>query len=324
MFEQLLDKILRLLRLRSGHGFNARKEKILPEHWQAGDGNLAGTAEVIRLDGQWDDYLPEGEPQKRRIESMNCTNYGTLNALEILAKAKYKVDKNWSERYMGVLSGTTRGGNSPHRVGETIRKYGNIPDFLLPYTSKITSWSQYYSPKPMEQTYITEGKTWLERWQFAHKWIYCSVNSLKEALKYSPLGASVKAWYRTNEGIYYRPQGSKDNHWCVIYGYVDGQYWKVFDSYEPYLKRLAWSSIPQFAKKYTLIQLKEDMPVQTIKKKNSPEIYIVSGTNSKELRWIGGWESYKAGLDAGWLKPFVEVDNLDDYEIKSEIWGIIK
>jgi len=320
MFDRLLDKLLRLLKLRSGHGFI--KDVIDETHYFAGDGLGLGASKIIRPDGQWDEFLPDEEKQKRYIETMNCTTYGTLNALEILAKTKYKVDKNWSERYIGVLARTTRSGNSPHRVAEAIRANGNIDEILLPFNDNITSWWKYYSPKPMEQQYLDEGKRWLNNWDFEHKWTTLSSTALMEALKYSVLGWSVNAWYIDRNGFYYRPQGTGDNHWTVCYGYVEGEYWKIFDSYEPHLKKVRWDSRATFAKKYLLIRLNEDTMAITIKKKDNPQIYIVSGKDSKQLYWVVGWESYRLGLDAGWLKPFIEVDDLDDYVITGKSWTI--
>lgn len=322
MFEKLLDKLLRLLGIRKGHGF--LPDVIEKDHWHAGDGNLAGSAKVIRDDGQWDNYLPSEELQKKRgIETMACTVFGTLNVLEILAKVKYDTDKNWCERYIGVLAGTTRTGNSPHRVAEMMRSKGNIDEILLPFNDKITSWSKYYSPKPMEKQYLDEGARWKSNWTFTHKWINLSSNSIMEALRYSPVGFSCNAWHIDSNGLYYRPQGTRDNHWVVCYGYVKGNYWKIFDSYEPYLKKVAWYSRPTFAKKYSLNKLKDDDMATTLKKKTEDEIYIVSGRDGRSLYHVASWNSYTLGVNKGWLKPFIEVDSLEGYEIQNESWAII-
>ena len=44
--------------------------------------------------------------------------------------------------------------------------------------------------------------------------------SLKEALKLSPLGLSVYAWFTGPDGYMHRPQGANDNHWVMCYAYV--------------------------------------------------------------------------------------------------------
>jgi hypothetical protein len=58
-------------------------------------------------------------------------------------------------------------------------------------------------------------------------------SSLMIGLQYSPLGVSVYAWERRPDGIYHKPKNAPgDTHWAVCYGYEDGKYWKIYDSYD--------------------------------------------------------------------------------------------
>jgi C1A family cysteine protease len=61
----------------------------------------------------------------------------------------------------------------------------------------------------------------------------------------------------------------------------------------------------------------------TVKFKNSPNIYAKSLVSNR-LYWIGGWSSYQEMLKAGWVKPFIEIQNLGDYEIVNKIFGFIE
>ena len=75
------------------------------------------------------------------------------------------------------------------------------------------------------------------------------------ALKYSPVGFSTYAWTKDENGLYYRPQGETDNHFVCVYGYEEGKYWKVFDSYfdnAQVLKKIRWDSLPMMCYRYTL------------------------------------------------------------------------
>ncbi len=224
---------------------------IEEEDYILGGGQLGG--EVL-TNGQWDDYLPVKELQsKRGLETMNCVAFSTLNALEILHKRKFGEEKNWSERYIGVLAGTTRNGNSPHKVIQVIRNTaGLIKDELLPFNVGI--WEEYYSPSPMTEKYLKIGRKFLENWKIGHEWVFRGSGNnqekIKIALQYSPVGASVFAWKQRN-GLYYKDEG-KDNHWITIYGYEDGKYWKIFDSYNDTHKQLEWQYPFGFAKRYTL------------------------------------------------------------------------
>lgn len=237
------------------HGF--LPDKIEPDHYILGAKQLP--EKIIRPDGQWDDFLPIREIQKKNdLETMNCTNYGTLNCLEILHKALYNkgidltVEKNWAERYLGVMSGTTPQGNSPHKVAETIRKEsGSIPESILPFDDSIRTWQQYYHPKPMTQNYISVGEQWLKDYDFGHEWVSPTPKNLMRALMFSPLGISVMAWKYRN-GYYWKAPNEKDNHWVCLYGYVKDKYWKVFDSYDNTKKKLEWDYNFNFSKRYYL------------------------------------------------------------------------
>jgi hypothetical protein len=171
----------------------------------------------------------------------------------------YGTEVNYSERYIGILAGNDYNGNNPHKVIEVIRKEaGCLPDDMLPFSEDITTWEQYYSPKPMESRYLRVGKKWLEKYSIKHDWVFTQRQSLKDkqenmklSLMSSPLGVSVMAWRK--EGEYYtKPIGGIDNHWCTVYGYVDGEYWKVFDHYDDSYKKLAWDYDFNFAKRYVI------------------------------------------------------------------------
>tara|TARA_Y100000310_G_scaffold275754_1_gene292454 strand:- start:2832 stop:3863 length:1032 start_codon:yes stop_codon:yes gene_type:complete len=247
MIRTLLAKLISKL-TGGGHGFI--KQDIPAEDWMFG----AIGGDVIREDGQWVDFIPKDEPQRRRVETMNCTNYGTMNALETLHKALYDEEIDYSERYGGILSGTTVRGNLAERPCETIRKKGMILESQLPFDDSIKSWNAYYSPKPMTEDLLQAGQDWLDNYEFLHEWVRATPNNLKAALKYSPLGVSVYAWAKNSQGMYYKAR--PENHWTCLVGYKEGEYWLVFDSYAPHLKKIPWSNTFGFAKRYYLKRTK--------------------------------------------------------------------
>ena len=238
------------------HGF--KPVEITPDQYIFGSEELGG--EVLVPDGQWYGYLPDIEIQKKYgLETMNCTVYGTLNCLEILHSRLFGEEVNYSERYVGVLSGTTKNGNNPHAVAETIRKEsGCVEDILLPFSESINTWDKYYGPIPSQLKKL--GKDWLRHYKFGHDWVAFSGSSktvaqrtddMKKAMRYSPLGASVYAWQEA-EGVFVKPEGKSDNHWVTIYGYEDQKYWFIFDHYDTTHKRLVWDFGFEFVKRYTL------------------------------------------------------------------------
>ncbi len=225
---------------------------------------------VLQENGQWDEFLPVPEYQRKNgLETMNCTSYGTLNAFETLFMKLYGKEINKSERYIGVMAKTSPQGNSPQTIIETIRKEaGLIDEELLPFGEDIDAWEEYYSPNPMTENYIREGKKFLEHFSIWHEWVFTlgdrvdETKNLKDALRFSPLGVSVCAWSFDGQ-YYYKEKGEQDNHWVTLYGYEDGKYWKVFDSYDNTCKKLRWDYDFGFAKRYYL----EEIP-ETAKKKS--------------------------------------------------------
>jgi len=241
-------------------------DEIKPEDYVFGGFSKIKEVGVLQRDGQWSEYLPEKEIQHNKgFDSMNCTNYGTLNCIEALLKKIYDLDVNFSERYTGVLTGTTEVGNTPHKVIEIIRKdSGLILEEMLPFTEDIDSRKKYYSPDPMTAEYLVQGSRFLGKYKIKHEWVFVSGSiqekqeKMMDALEYSPLGVSVRAW-KEKDGLYVKNKGAGDNHWTAMVGYKKGKFWIIFDSYDNTIKRLHWDYDFGFAKRYS-ITINTDKP----------------------------------------------------------------
>lgn len=250
------------------HGFQA--PVITPEDYVFG-AQLG--AKTLIEDGQWGDYLPPYEAQERNgLETMNCTSYGTLNCIETLMNFHYQNKTNYSERFTGVLAETTPSGNNPHKVAEVIRKEGLIAEALLPFNQWVKTWDDYYAPKPMAYEYYKIGRQFLQNYEIKHDWVFVNAPAsrkpelLMKALQSSPLGVSVVAWHEQG-GLYYKPEGTIDNHWATLYGYKEGEYWLVFDHYQNEHKKLEWKYNFGFAKRFEVRKKehKDNWVVQFIK-----------------------------------------------------------
>mgnify|MGYP001599222192 CR=1 FL=1 len=139
---------------------------------------------------------------------------------------------NYSDRALGIMAGTKPPGNDPAKIAETIRKQGLVLEKYLPFSSDIQTVEEYYSPNPLPESIIQQGKSWLFWYDFKHEYVFDKDTLLEEkqkrlmeALKYSPLGISVFAWAENPDGTYTKL--GNDNHWCVCYGYKENEYWKI-------------------------------------------------------------------------------------------------
>lgn len=207
---------------------------------------------VLKPDGQWDDFLPTYEPQAEKYETYGCTVWGTQNALEILHKFLFKNEINADERYNYNCIAIEPPGSDPHKAAQSIKNEG-LTFGLLPVTE---TYEEFCTPRPMEVKYEVQGAKFTEQYSFRHQWVLQGKESketriawMKDALRYSPLGVSVSAWYE-KDGVYV-DNGQPNNHWCVCYGWIDKD-WKIFDSYDHSIKVYSFDSKITFAKRYSL------------------------------------------------------------------------
>jgi len=237
------------------HGFIP--DEFDPKDYVFGAGNIAQD-EVLIPDGDWMKHLPEIEYQRQGgIESMACTIFGTLNALEMIIHRKYGIRVNYAERFNAILADITRSGGSPKTAAQTIRKNGVVSQEHLPFNDSITSWDDFYSPKPMAQKYLEMGTEWLRYNNFEYDWVFTpdhdmspgeKMTVLNDALMYSPIGVSVRAWRKEGD-VYVKDEGTGDNHWCVLIRFK-GAHPVVFDSYDATVKVLQPGYDFQFAMRY--------------------------------------------------------------------------
>ena len=243
-----------------------------------GNGNLGGT--ILQPDGQWLEYVPQGETQYNfGFDTQACVSFGTLSACEILLRRMYDVTENFSDRFLAKASLTTPQGNSPQKVGEALRKYGVPREKDYPITEDLTSWERFYAALPEGIKDLAEQ--FLTLFSFNHEYVPTNHSSLKSALKYSPLGVAVSAWTRNEEGFYISP--FPNNHWTVLIGYVEGKYWLAYDSYTDFdgvfIKRLAWDHNFSQAKRYAI----------NVKDKNAQAVWYVLLLNNLTQYFAKFW-----------------------------------
>lgn len=253
-----MPKKKKLKRKLPGHGFIP--EHITPEQWVLGSARAIEGPVLMPGGHGWKKYLPARELQnKNGLETMNCTNYGNNNNWETLAEFHGFEDfpKNASERYAGVLTGTTKRGNSPHKAAEIIRQVGFIDEKDLPFDESIKTWKEYYSPKPMSKSLLRKGEQILNRFEPNHDWVFVGGSikqkqeKMKYALQYSTLGVSVVAWKERN-GKFFKEKGETDNHWAQLYDFEEGVCWWIYDHYDKVHKQLEWDYDFGFAKRFSL------------------------------------------------------------------------
>lgn len=240
------------------------KPVITNDHFVLG-GMSSLPAQVLRVDGDWTPYLPDFESQlEPTFDSDGCTCYGTLNCIETLERGVTGVKSNYSDRFIYNEVGITPPGSDPHLVATTIRGAGLVDQFEL--SDEANSLAEFMTPRPNTIDLRVKGQQWLNKHELGHEWLWTSqpnqeekLRLMKQALLYSPIGISVTAWYKNNDGLYYSPEGQPNEHWTCCYN-IDETGIYVFDSYQgnnpsnpqSFLKKLTLDHNIEFAKRYAL------------------------------------------------------------------------
>lgn len=207
-------------------------------------------------------YLPIGELQKGIDDFQDCVsrrvnniwetklNFALRNNLikpenhEWLERVGYVVLKDGvpyvelSDRWLAILSDTTRSGNSMKAPTHASHKYGVIPKSMLPSNSGMT-WEQYHNKGDLTDEMYEIGKEFISRFELMYDKV--PTENLEEALKTDMVGIGVYAWPRPKKGEY--PRVSYDfTHDVMAYG-LPRTY--VFDNYldddkkDDWIKKLA-------------------------------------------------------------------------------------
>lgn len=142
---------------------------------------------------------------------------------------------NLSDRFLAKMSGVTPNGNSQSKVLDSLRKlHGAVPEEVWPSNIDEFSWNEFYSSIP--QDIVDSGYKFVEEYEVGYEAVWSTPNALKAALQYSPLYVAGYAWSFSN-GFY---RSGSPNHAFTLVGYVDGVCWFAYDSYYPFIKKLAW------------------------------------------------------------------------------------
>lgn len=182
-----------------------------------------------------------GERQDLKFETWNCTAFGATDQIEMYMRQVFGADVNYSDRWVGIISGTKEGGNDPQVVYEAIRKNGLVLESSLPWSGDLSGVEEYYSFKGADEAELrAEGLRWLAEFDFAHKWAFREgdpwerrMAAMEDGLEMSPLAIAVYAWEEDASGRYVAD--GQENHWSSAYA-MDGEVIKDLDSYDPFLK----------------------------------------------------------------------------------------
>ena len=171
------------------------------------------------------------------FETYACTCFASTTQIEIQEKRQYGIEKNYSDRWLAIISGLNgSGGTDPQRVYQAIRDYGLIPEDMLPFSGDINTAEEYFSFKGAnrEECYA-EGRRWLEKYDFRYEKLWKGerpenfLEIIKKAQQSCCPTLSVSAWNEVNGE--YVSTGNVNNHLTLGVRFIDEKE-QVFDTYK--------------------------------------------------------------------------------------------
>ncbi len=201
-----------------------------------------------------ENYLPRGEKQNVGEEKMDCASRSPINELETkfnwLLRNKKLLPENekwlrdngyitengieFSDRFIAILSGTTREGNSLKAPIDAIRKNGLVPKYKLP---QVSTFNDYHNKESVTGSLLALGQQFLQRFKINYEKVY-QVH-YKELLKEDMMGVAGYAWPTPVNGEYPKTD-SEPNHAFLMF---KNPAYNIFDNYEEstndFIKKLA-------------------------------------------------------------------------------------
>lgn len=207
----------------------------------------------------WRPYLPAGERQRKRFDTMACVTFSAMNILEMqlnwmlatgliphaalgfftfngyIVNGKFEL----SDRFIAKLSGTTTEGNTLINVWTAVDDYGLIPESRLPFTETMTR-AEYYEPISQELLALgEESKKYIE---VLYEWVARNPTEstrahLTKHLKQAPLQLVSKVCAGWNKDNPVKACGPGNGHATTLVHRDDLH--RIFDHYEPFNKNLA-------------------------------------------------------------------------------------
>lgn len=254
------------------YGFDPKREveEHSKEDWlfQGESVDLKGKSEKI---DNVERYLPDGEIQKGKQDTMDCASRGPNNILETklnylyithtmsLGNRQFLEENDYvvngkielSDAFTAIISKTTRRGNSMKAPLEAMRKFGSYPKKRMPLEPHMT-WSQYHNSNRITKASLELGKKFKSR--FPIYYLRVSRQDFKHVIKYDIIDVAGHAWSSPIKGIY--PRTTRRMNHVFIY-HREPQY-TIFDNYldrgiaNDYIKRLA-SNYYLYSSGYRLI-----------------------------------------------------------------------
>jgi hypothetical protein len=234
-----------------------------PTDWIAG-GETGIALTERNAKANWKDYIPGPERQKgRTIETMACVTYSALNLVETqirwmiaagmisnalvekMQKLGYfdaNCNLNFSDRFTAKMSGTGKTGNYLTAVWDSIRNHGLVPEKDWPSDVDKFTWDEYY--KEIPQAIKDKAQKFREIFEVKYEFVFNgsgnSTDEIREHITQAPLQLAAPVCKPWAGGVIKSCGSDIPQHATQIFGFNLGVEIDIFDTYDPFTKKLAW------------------------------------------------------------------------------------
>jgi len=203
----------------NNRGIDLVKERLdqRGDEWQFGAASQPGIAVIPQAERE--NYLPIGENQFGAEDFMDCATRAPVQKIDMDLDYLYdnnlltQENKNFfdengyrvngqfacSKRFIAILSGTTRSGNSLKAPVDAIHKYGLIPESMLPQRSDMT-FDEYHRASDITQKMKDLGQEFLKRFPINYEQV--PLVRLPKLVEDEGAIVALYAWPQPINGIY--------------------------------------------------------------------------------------------------------------------------
>lgn len=196
---------------------------------------------VIRnQSGDWRPFVPQNEKQWNGTgnDTWGCTVFAGLNGIETTIKFLTGNEENFSDPWGCKVTGTVPGfGNYViaihdvvHNMGIPLQSEWNVPE----------NWTLTDFYRPVTQESKQQAKKFLDKKAYNYQWCTTDIPTLKKYLKMGPIVITVATCDDWSKGQPVPICGKSTQSHAVLLVHIDenDQPW-IFDSYSPFIKKLA-------------------------------------------------------------------------------------
>jgi len=196
----------------------------------------------------WEPFLPQFE---RQGNTAFCLSFSRLNCAETLA-IKDNLELNLSDKYLGVVSNTTKQGNSLNAVSEAFRKKGVVKEQLFKWTDEELNNPIGHWEKIMDISSIPADA----RRYYGGSYSWIKPKDFRNGLAHSPIQLAFGVYAETyNDPIVKKGQNITSYHAVMLYHIDENGNYHIFDSADgakkildkdyPIIQALSFRDLPE-------------------------------------------------------------------------------